>query len=133
MNFHIHKRLVLFVVTVLSLLLIFLCIFLYYRYSEISPERVINRERFSRLTKDNIKLGSSDVQTIMSWMTFDYINHVFGIPPQYIKSEVNINDSRYPRLTLSRYARDNKIDEGIFTTQIQNTVKNYFLTLPSKQ
>src|ERR1035437_1622120 len=128
MNFHIHKRLVILIIAVLILILISLCIVLFYRYSEVSPERVINKERFSKLAKDDIALGLNDVQMIASWMTFDYINHVFRLPPQYLKLTLGINDSQYPHLTISRYAQENKIAEGVFIAQIQNTVKNYFIT-----
>ena len=126
MNFHIHKRLVIGVALLLVVVGILLCAVLVYKYSEISPGRVINRERVSRLSRNHIVLGPNDVQMITSWMTFDYINHVFGLPPEYLKSATGMNDSQYPHLTLSRYARENKVAPDVFTTQIQVTVKNYF-------
>ncbi len=37
-------------------------------------------------------------------MTFDYVNHLFTLPPQYLETTLGITDGRYPRLTIEEYA-----------------------------
>jgi hypothetical protein len=126
MNFHIHRRLVILVIILLVLVAISLGAVLVYKYSQIEPLRVINQERISRLARDHIQLGPNDVQMIASWMTFDYVNHVFGLPNDYLRSTFSINDTRYPHLALSRYAPEVLLAPDAFTSQIQTAVKNYF-------
>jgi len=56
-------------------------------------------------------------------MTFDYLNHVFNLPPDYFKTALVIKDSHYPRLTITRYARKNKLDPAIFLKQVQTATQ----------
>lgn len=132
MNLHIQRRFIIYIVTILASLLVFLSVVLVYKYLEISPERFINRERFSRLTNHNIILDQNDLQFIEPWMTFDYINHIFGLPSEYLKLSIGINDPNYPNLTVSHYAKENILTVGVFTDQIKNAVKNYLASVPSQ-
>lgn len=126
MHFHIHKRQVLLVTGVLLLVLIALALIFVRDYKQVSPARVINRDRLSQLVRDHIVLGANDVGEIAPWMTFEYINHVFVLPADYLASALHISDSQYPRLAISAYAKKNNFKEDVFTSEVQNAVKNYF-------
>ena len=126
MEFHVHRRFVIATSYTLVLILIFLCGAFIYRYNQVAPMKVINPQRFSTLRADHIHLGVNDVSAIAPWMTFDFINHVFNLPPEYLKTTLSITDARYPTLTISHYATESKITTNQLTAQVQNIVKNYF-------
>lgn len=51
-------------------------------------------------------LTPADAEYIESWMTFDYLNTAFKLPPQYLSRTLKIDDPRYPHLSIGRFARD---------------------------
>jgi len=61
-------------------------------------------------------------------MTFDYINHIFGLPSAYLRDKLLVTDARYPRLTIRRYASLNKLDAAGFLSQVRAAVRSYLLT-----
>ena len=126
MNFHVHKRLIIFITAVLVIVLIILCIVLAREYSKVAPGRIINRDRFSHFNREHIILGPGDTQVITSWMTFEYINHIFSLPPEYLRNTLLLQDIRYPRISLMQYAQLNHMSPDTFTVQVQTAVKNYF-------
>jgi len=67
----------------------------------------------------------SDIGNIRPWMTFDYVNRLFNLPPEYLKTRLSLSDSRYPRLSLSSCARKNNLDGNAFITSVQNAVRDY--------
>ncbi len=73
-------------------------------------------------------LTVNDVGIIASWMTFDYINKLFAVPPAYLKTDLAISDSQYPQISLSSYARKNKINTVTFVNEVQSAVQQYFIT-----
>jgi hypothetical protein len=62
---------------------------------------------------------------IATWMTFDYLNMVFKMPPDYLKNELNITDARYPRLTIKRMATDRKANAALILTGVKAAVENF--------
>jgi hypothetical protein len=44
------------------------------------------------------------VDNLQGWMTFDYLNHGFGIPNEYLKNELHITSNTYPKITLRKAA-----------------------------
>ena len=71
-------------------------------------------------------IGASDASSTQAWMTFDYINHLFALPPQYLETALAITDSRYPRLTIQEYAEDAHLDRTAFLAQAQGAIRTYF-------
>ena len=125
MHVHIHKRTVIFIAGVLVLAIVALTIALFSTYTKVAPQQVINRDRLNQLVKDHIVLGPEDAGAIESWMTFDYINHVFGLPPQYLAQTLDVNDARYPNIAISKYARSMNIEGNMFVSQVQTAVRDY--------
>ncbi|MGD0328504.1 MAG: hypothetical protein ABSB00_02190 [Minisyncoccia bacterium] len=71
-------------------------------------------------------LGASDASSVQTWMTFDYINHLFALPSRYVQTTLHITDSRYPRLTVAEYAEDQHMKQLTFLAQVQNAIRAYF-------
>jgi hypothetical protein len=63
--------------------------------------------------------------SIADWMTFDYLNHVFKMPPEYLKGALKITDVRYPRLTVRGFAAGNKINVALALTQVKVLVEDF--------
>lgn len=77
--------------------------------------------------KSHGNLAASDSNLIRSWMTFDYINTIFKLPPDYLKGQLSISDPHYPRVSISSYAKNNSLNESAFLGEIQQTVRGYVL------
>lgn len=53
------------------------------------------------LKKKQIKTTSvKDIESIDSWMTFQYINLIFSLPDSYLKEKLAINDKKYPNIPI---------------------------------
>ncbi len=68
---------------------------------------------------------ANNVDTIQGWMTFDYVNKVFNLPPAYLASALNISNARYPRLLIFRYAETNHLNAKDFLAAVKNSVADY--------
>lgn len=85
--------------------------------------------RFTRLSHYTLHLHRhtttiSDVNNIRDWMTFSYLNKIFKIPDNYLKSQLNISDSGYPNITISRAAKSQNVQTGVFLEKVKEAVRN---------
>lgn len=71
-------------------------------------------------------LTATDVNLIRSWMTFDYINHIFGLPSSYLQSSMHISESAYPNLTVSSYAKAEDIPATAALDELVAAVRSHF-------
>ena len=62
---------------------------------------------------------------IQSWMTFNYLNFIFKLPPSYLQNYFQISDPHYPNAQIGRYARVHKLDSVQFVKNIQSAVSSY--------
>lgn len=46
----------------------------------------------------------ANADEIESWMTFQYVNFIFNLPPEYLKHRLGVEDERYPKVRIGRYA-----------------------------
>lgn len=67
-------------------------------------------------------LAPSDIQ---SWMTFGYINFVFELPTDYLKTAADISDPRYPNIQIARYARMHTVDVNEILANVKQAVALY--------
>ncbi|MDR3642690.1 MAG: hypothetical protein P4L74_03640 [Candidatus Doudnabacteria bacterium] len=67
---------------------------------------------------------------ISGWMTFRYVNLVFGLPPSYLQSSLDINDARYPNISLDTLAKEQKLTSAAIVGKTVAAVKN-FIGIPS--
>ena len=72
------------------------------------------------------KFGVRNINNIQGWMTFDYLDYVFSLPPLYLKQHLNLSDQRYPNISINQYAKKHNIDQTIFLQNIKTTLSTYF-------
>jgi hypothetical protein len=70
----------------------------------------------------------ADAGYIESWMTFDYVNVVFGLPPSYLSDALHVTDARYPHLSISRWAREEATTSPAMLGAVQSAVRGYSAT-----
>ena len=70
-----------------------------------------------------------DPSYISSWMTFDYINKVFNIPPQYFEVSLQIQDPKYPFITIKQYARKINLPDTVLLERVREAIRG-FLVIP---
>jgi len=81
------------------------------------------RQLFSRqLNSPQRRLLVADIR---GWMTFSFVNRVFTLPPDYLKTKLNINDKKYPNISFDSWAKAAKQDPNQFLTQIKILVGDY--------
>jgi hypothetical protein len=129
-----HKRIEKYLKIILVIAigtLIVLSVLLVGEYRQIGRlEFAASHESLFEALRTREPMNVTDVSSIAEWMTFDYLNHLFGLPPQYLQTTLMVTDSRYPRLTLHEYAEDHGVSQSTFLIQVQNAVRTY---LTSKQ
>ena len=113
---------------ILGFLLLVLVVFFYLEYRSLRRAQIINaRELFlTGFIHDHGPLGANEAVLIRSWMTFDYINKIFKLPPDYLKTQLQIKDVRYPLLSLSSYAKSGGINSVSFLNSVTSAVQSYF-------
>lgn len=92
---------------VLALVFSALLVFLIVEYRTFRRERAFSAREagFSAFLRNHGPLAPADAGLVRPWMTFDYINKIFNLPPDYLKTRLDITDPRYPKLSVSEYAK----------------------------
>lgn len=67
----------------------------------------------------------SNVNLIWEWMTFGYINKSFNLPSDYLKTKLNISDSTYPNVTISKIAKEQNLATSAYIENVKNAVGAY--------
>lgn len=67
----------------------------------------------------------ADVADISTWMTFNYVNVVFKLPPTYLQGQLSITDPHYPNIRIDAYARRTHMNTKTLLTAVQNTISAY--------
>lgn len=65
------------------------------------------------------------VATIMPWMTFNYLNVVFKLPPLYLQNALAITDSHYPNLRIDTYTKEHRLNSVFFLQNLQKAITSY--------
>jgi len=78
-----------------------------------------------RDTNINITSIMKSSSAITMWMTFDYINTIFSLPEDYLKTQLHIQDARYPNISLKSVVKQNKLDRDVFLKSVQQSVDEY--------
>ncbi|MFA6999778.1 MAG: hypothetical protein WC241_01545 [Candidatus Paceibacterota bacterium] len=66
-----------------------------------------------------------NINSIKPWMTFNYLNVVFKLPPDYLKNTLNITDIRYPNISINTYIKHHNLPPQIFLYDIEKAITNY--------
>lgn len=76
---------------------------------------------------------SAEPQEIKSWMTFRYVNLVFHLPEDYLKSSLNISDSHYPNLTIDSVAKQQNITSVLELSKTIAAVQKFLIPVSAPQ
>ena len=71
-------------------------------------------------------LTATDANSTQTWMTFDYINHIFALPPDYLQKTLSITNTRYPHITITQYSRDIKSTKVDALLKVQDSIRGFF-------
>ena len=126
-NTYTTKSYIKYAIIFLVILLLVLCIFFVRDYISLRRAQIVSaRElQLSALFKAHGPLTASDVTVIRPWMTFDYINKLFNIPPEYLKNALSISDPSYPKLSLYGYANHQHANITIVVSDVESSTRDY--------
>lgn len=103
-------------------------------YHRLSKERAITMKTHREVTLTPLSAPTTvtnntttpvAVALIRNWMTFDYINRLFNIPPSYFETRLDVAGTNYPRITIRGLAKVHDSDEVHFLSYIQSLVIEY--------
>ncbi len=80
----------------------------------------------------NERAPITDPHAIEAWMTFDYVNKMFNLPVDFLRTEMGVTSTKYPRLTLYHEAKLQQIPEPIFLERVKNAVLQHATSTPQK-
>ncbi len=116
---------VLLVVVAAVLLAAGVLFFAEYRYAR-QPYHPVEKPAWIKALHGHRPATVNDVPSVRAWMTFDYVDHLFALPPQYLQSKLKITDSRYPRLTIASYAAIGHLSQAAALAEVQDALRAYF-------
>ena len=123
MTTKIEKKILGLVIIAMAIVLIVLCAVLvrgFHRASQgIPPSSFVSFLSARRLRGP---LPLTDANLIRPWMTFDYIDQLFGLPKEYLKAALGVSDSRYPNLSLSEYQESLATSSASFLSAVKSAV-----------
>lgn len=82
-----------------------------------------------RRATSRLPLAEADADAIRAWMTFEYLNRVFGLPQEYLRAELALADARYPRVSIAEVADARQVPAETIRTQTQTAIRKYFSAL----
>lgn len=111
----------------LGILCAVLLVFAFIQYRALRHEQLVNDQEswIISIIKNHGPLTANDVNIIRPWMTFDYVNKIFNLPVDYLKTNVPVTDARYPALSLGSYAREASSDPNAFALTVASSVRAY--------
>lgn len=119
-------RYIRYVLITLGVILIILFVFLVVQYRVLRDEQILNdRALRSAALERHAPLPPDEASVIRSWMTFDYVNRIFGLPSDYLRSRLDITDSRYPRLSIGSYAKTAGVDVTTLLNNLEAAISFY--------
>ena len=123
---HIKNSLAIAVIVILVLALAGLCLSFWREYQRLSHVQTTNDQRLKFSSLIHARPATvSDIAYISPWMTFDYINLVFKLPPDFLKTQLSITDPLYPRLSINHASRDMKTVPAELTNSVKSEIQIY--------
>lgn len=118
-----------YVVVVLGVVLVALLVLFVREVIHLKRLELIDKQKveLSNFLESHSPLTADAVNVITSWMTFDYINKLFRLPPEYLRTELSISDSRYPQLSVYAYSRSDHVSAATAVAEIETAVHAYLV------
>lgn len=73
-----------------------------------------------------------EIGRIESWMTFQYVNVVFGMPDEYLEGELGISDPKYPNVPIGSYAKRHGLNPQAVVFEIREAVARFESSYPAE-
>ncbi|MFA6254149.1 MAG: hypothetical protein WC640_02770 [Candidatus Paceibacterota bacterium] len=73
----------------------------------------------------------NELPRIQPWLTFDYLNHVFRLPPTYLANKLPKPDAHYPNISIERYTDRHGLNQAQFLNAIKVDIQDYLKTATS--
>ena len=67
----------------------------------------------------------SDVNSIKPWMTFNYINKIFNLPNEYLKTGLGISDAKYPNITIQKSIQTQGASSTAYLEELKGLVREH--------
>ena len=114
-------------IVALSVLIALLVFFLALQYRTLRREQILNARGLwiSNALKRHGPPTASEVSVVRPWMTFDYVNALFGAPRDYLQVQLSITDVRYPQISISEYAEENNMDVNGFLQNVESALRTF--------
>jgi hypothetical protein len=109
-------------------LLAALLIILFFQYRTLQRQQFVGMRqlRAAIFLEHHAPLPAADANAVRSWMTFDYINRLFALPPNYLRTQLGVTaSSSYPRMTISNYAKSENASSTVLLDEIENAIRNF--------
>ena len=121
------KVLLKIILAILVVVFLSLCIMLVREYKNVRQLYFVSGQRtFFAGLRRHAPAIDREINSLQSWMTFDYINHLFILPSEYLRTTLAITDARYPRMTIAELAEDKRITKANSLAEVQNALKVFF-------
>jgi hypothetical protein len=127
-----EERRIYYILIALGVVLIVLFVVFVAQYRALRRMQILNTHELhvSEILSHHAPLAPGDADTIRSWMTFNYVNKLFALPPNYLEMQLQINDAHYPQLTIAGYASAAHLDATTFLASVENAVRDYATSTP---
>lgn len=114
------------VLTLLAIILIVLLAAFLKEYGDLKKLEIVSpRDAFMNTVDHHSPFTARDTALIQGWMTFDYVNKIFGLPAGYLKTNLGISDVHYPRDVIFKYAEENGLSVSAMVAKVQNAVSQF--------
>ncbi len=94
-----------------------------YKAGELQPEYHPRKELAEQKAAPTVT-----IDTIKPWMTFNYLNVVFKLPPSYLKNALAVIDPHYPNVRIDSYAKEMHTDQAFFLQNVKKALTSYSYT-----
>lgn len=71
---------------------------------------------------------SVEPATVEGWMTFNYLNETFALPTSYLQDTLQIEDPRYPYISITQYTKNRNLNAEDFLGRVRTTLHTYMAT-----
>lgn len=126
---HHHALLVVLLIIFLALFMFVLRVFIrdyiLLRHSGILHSRPPRSILLPQQMGSTSPLVIANVDLVENWMTFDYLNASFGLPPEILRDGLHITDPVYPRLSIRRAAKEANVSRDVYLEEVKNIIREY--------
>jgi hypothetical protein len=115
------------IIVCLAVILVILLAFLVWQSISLHRQHILTARELwiMNLFQHHGPPTAADVDIVRPWMTFNYVNTLFRVPPDYLQMQLQITDATYPKITIGGYAKKNGLDTNMFLQNVELTLKQY--------